>query len=616
MSIEISNSATIKNNSHHTSIATGDTQIRFLSLLKPYTKKIFIAFSFLFLSVACTLSAPLIIKIFIDDYITHNYYPLIDCALIGATIFLYDLASSIFRYLQGIRFQTLSLELVYSIRKNIFQHLLRLPMKIFDQRPTGSLISRVTNDTENITLLVTNVFPACIEGAVMALGIFIALTFLNIKLAFIAVFSIPLLALGVYLFQKFSKPYVEQAQSLVSQINTQLSEYIQGMFIIRAYQQTDRLKNMFKEKNIEYENVRSKTVLYNAIFLRSFGRLIMILCIIISLFYFYRDHEKGLLEPGLIFVFVNYLERLFEPLMNISMQLNQWQQSMVSAGRIFSYMDEPTDDYLNQSMPYAIKPFNTEHKDSAYMACNKSIEFRQVSLSYDQKTFALRDVTFDLYNHEFIGIVGHTGSGKSSIVNLLMGLYPPSSGEIFIHGHPITSYTEYQLRSLIGLILQEPYIFRDTVRSNITLKNPDISDEQLKYIIDAIHLTQTIERLPGQLDYQFGERGNELSTGEKQLLAFARTLLLSPPILILDEATASIDSELESTIKMALDTLKKGRTTIVIAHRLATIFDADRIIVMDQGRILDIGNHATLLSRCPTYQALYKAHYAEFLHSS
>lgn len=604
----MSNSTDILLSTHLTHISTKKTQLRFIKLLLPELKAIFVAFIFLSISITLTLSAPFVIKYFIDFYITNNYYPLIECILFALLVLSLDTFSSIFRYFQGIKFQVLSLNIVYNLRTQLFSHILKYPIKTFDTNPVGGFVSRVTNDTENITLLVTNVLPAFIEGILMSVGIFIALAILDLHLALITSLFILPLFLGIFSFQKLSKPYVEKAQATLSEINGKLNEYIQGMFLIQTLQKTTFFINQFSIKNTDYENFRNKTVLFNGLFLRSFGQLIMQACLAACLFYFFFKYDKDVSYIGLIFVFVNYLERLFEPLLNISMQLNQWQQSLISAGRIFAYLDEPTDQTFdinkttlgaqNQSDNKQIHPNGT------------ALEFNHVSLSYDNgHSFALKDVSFMVKEGEFIGIVGHTGSGKSSIVNVLMGLYPITQGSITLLGFPIENYSEESLRKRVGLVLQEPYLFSDSILKNICLEMSNINDALLQQVLSQSRAELCVNRLPGGLKYILGERGNELSTGEKQLIAFARTLLHSPQLLILDEATASIDAELEEAIKTAIVSARKGRTTLAIAHRLSSIQDADRILVLDKGKMVGFGTHMDLMNSCAQYYKLYQSQY-------
>lgn len=414
---------------------------------------------------------------------------------------------------------------------------------------------------------------------------------LDWKLTSLIVLFLPVIFVLVDQYRKRSAPIVAKTRSLLSSINSKLAESIEGIRIIQAFSQEERLKEEFEAINQEHLDYASRSMALDSLFLRPALSLVKILAYALLMTYFGLDWSQAGISAGLIYAFIQYVNRLFDPLLDVTQHFSTLQTSMVSAGRVFTLMDQTIEEPLQLDRGTKI--------DKGH------IVFEDVCFSYDGKRQILDKVSFEVRQGQTIAFVGATGSGKSSIINVFMRFYEFQSGRILIDGQDIRSFSQEELRSAIGLVLQDPFLFHGTIATNIQMYQ-DISREEIEEAARFVDAAPFIEKLPEKYDHLVTERGTAFSTGQRQLLAFARTMASQPKILILDEATANIDSETEQTVQTSLEKMRKGRTTIAIAHRLSTIQDADCIYVLDKGKIIESGNHEKLLALKGHYHRMYQ----------
>ena len=413
---------------------------------------------------------------------------------------------------------------------------------------------------------------------------------LDIRLTGLIVLFLPLIVLLVNLYRKKSVAIIEKTRALLSDINAKLSESIEGIHIIQAFNQEKRLKKEFDAINEEHLIYASRSISLDSLFLRPAMSLLKLLAYAVLMAYFgYRGIYLGI-TAGTMYAFIQYINRLFDPLIEVTQNFSTLQTSMVSAGRVFALIDERT--------------YEPEQRDTAAKVTEGNVRFENVSFSYDGKHQILDNISFSVNKGETIAFVGSTGSGKSSIINVLMRFYEFQSGRVLLDGVDIRDYSQAELRKNIGLVLQDPFLYHGTIKSNIAMYQ-DLTDEEIKAAAEFVDANHFIDKLPEGYDSPVSERGSSFSTGQRQLLAFARTVASQPKILILDEATANIDSETEAIVQNSLAKMRQGRTTIAIAHRLSTIQDANCIYVLDKGRIIEHGSHEELLALGGTYHKMY-----------
>lgn len=413
---------------------------------------------------------------------------------------------------------------------------------------------------------------------------------LDIRLTGLIVLFLPLIVLLVNLYRKKSVVIIEKTRALLSDINAKLSESIEGIHIIQAFNQEKRLKKEFDAINEEHLIYASRSISLDSLFLRPAMSLLKLLAYAVLMAYFgYRGIYLGI-TAGTMYAFIQYINRLFNPLIEVTQNFSTLQTSMVSAGRVFALIDERT--------------YEPEQRDTAAKVTEGNVRFENVSFSYDGKHQILNNISFSVNKGETIAFVGSTGSGKSSIINVLMRFYEFQSGRVLLDGVDIRDYSQAELRKNIGLVLQDPFLYHGTIKSNIAMYQ-DLTDEEIKAAAEFVDANHFIDKLPEGYDSPVSERGSSFSTGQRQLLAFARTVASQPKILILDEATANIDSETEAIVQNSLAKIRQGRTTIAIAHRLSTIQDANCIYVLDKGRIIEHGSHEELLALGGTYHKMY-----------
>lgn len=502
------------------------------------------------------------------------------------------LISAFFLYYETYLLQFASNRIIQKMRDDVFDHIQRLPISYFVNNPAGTILARVTNDTEAIRELYVRVLSVFASGIVYMIGIFIALMILDFKLALICMLLIPIMYVWMKVYKKVGGKYNRVIRETNSKINGNLNESIQGMNIIQAFNQTERMKNEFEELNELHREYQTKMNTFTALTSFNLVNVVRNLTFVTFILYFGGAALDGttIVTAGVLYAFVDLLTRLFEPVNQVVSQLALLEQARVAGSRVFELLDEPIEDMSYEPIP----------------RYEGDVIFDDVSFAYEKDEFVLNNISFHVKPGETAAFVGHTGSGKSTIMNLLFRFYDPTYGKIKIDGKDTTQLAKQQVRSHIGIVLQDPFIFTGTIISNITMNDPSISREQAIAALKAVGADRFIEKLPNKYDEPVKEKGNEFSTGERQLLSFARALAFDPAILILDEATANIDTETEAMIQKALNVLKKGRTTLIIAHRLSTIQQADQIFVLKHGKMIEKGNHDSLLKDQGEYYKMYE----------
>lgn len=561
---------------------------RLMSYLKPYKFLTAVALALLLLTTVVRSVIPLIASYFIDHFLTDMNQT---AMLILVGYYLMYVLQTIIQYLGNFYFAHVSYSVVREIRRDAFANMEKLGMAYFDQTPAGSIVSRLTNDTEAVSDMFSGILSSFISAIFIFTVTLLTMLRLNAVLTgWVAIF-LPFIFILVNLYRKKSVAVIEKTRTLLSDINSKLSESIEGIRIIQSFSQEDRLKDEFEAINEEHVLYANRSMALDSLFLRPAMSLLKLLAYAILMAYFgFRGMEIGI-SAGLMYAFIQYVNRLFDPLIEVTQNFSTLQTSMVSAGRVFDLIDE--------------RQYEPEQKNGEATVQAGNIEFKNVSFSYDGERQILDNISFKVNQGETIAFVGSTGSGKSSIINVFMRFYEFQSGEVLLDGVDIREYPKEELRRNIGLVLQDPFLYHGTIKSNIKMYQ-DISDEAVQAAAAFVDADQFIQKLPEKYETKVTERGSSFSTGQRQLLAFARTVASQPKILILDEATANIDSETETIVQESLKKMRQGRTTIAIAHRLSTIQDANCIYVLDKGKIIESGSHDELLSQKGTYYRMYQ----------
>lgn len=557
-------------------------------------KKLFIAgFIILFFAVVTELLGPVIGMYIIDHHIkdsgeTINMQPILQ--LLGL-YFLIAVVYAIMSYYQTIVFQTAGSNVIKHLRTNLFEHIQKLPIKYFDNLPAGKVVARITNDTQTILELFTVMLPTYIAGFANILGIIIVIFYFNAKVGLLALIVVPLLFFWLMLYRKISDKYNHIVRERNSDMNAMLNESINGMTIIQAFNQEAKIQREYDELNKEYLKNYERIIKLDSLTSHNLMGIIRSAVFLIMIYIFGQSFlsNEATLTAGMMYILVDYLTRLFNPMFNIVNQLSVLEQARVSSNRVFEMMDE-TPEIIEQG---------------ELLITRGEVKFQNVSFGYKKDELVLKDINIHAAPGQTIGLVGHTGSGKSSIMNLLFRFYDPTEGQILIDGVDTKSVTKASMRSRMGIVLQDPYLYTGTILSNITLGDNRISRQTAEHALMRVGGHRVLQSLEQGIDTEVVERGATLSSGQRQLISFARALAFDPKILILDEATASIDSETEAMIQQAMDVLKSGRTTFVIAHRLSTIKNADQILVLDKGEIIEHGTHDELIALQGQYAKMY-----------
>jgi len=505
------------------------------------------------------------------------------------------LAGFILNYVQALLLNYAAQRQIFEMRQALFNHLMHQNLTFFDRNPVGRLVTRVTNDMKNISEMYTNVLINAVKDILLLTGTIFVMFALNAKLAVVSLITFPLIGLAAWRFRTKARAAHRSVKVKIARINASLSENIAGMKIIQIFDQQKSIKEEFERVNNDHLSASLEEIRVFAIF-RPAMNLIYSLTLAILIWYGGGRALQGALELGVLFAFINYTEQFYRPIFDLSEKFNILQSAMASAERIFLLFD--TDETIPRSnTPVKLEPFRGE------------IEFKNVWFCYEPENWVLKNVSFKVEPGDTVAFVGATGSGKTTIISLLNRFYDIQKGQILVDGHDIKSINLDDLRSKLGMVLQDVFLFAGDIKGNIRLNQTDMPMDCLESVARHVNADPFIKKLPGGYDEPVQERGSTLSSGQRQLLSFARALAFSPDVLILDEATANIDTETEHLIQEAIDRIVKNRTTIVVAHRLSTIQHADNIIVLHKGEVREVGNHEQLLEHGGIYHSLYRLQY-------
>lgn len=566
------------------------TFFRLMRYMLRYKGLSILALLFILMTSIFATAIPLLAQYYIDNFITKN----IAKAGLYILIIYFGLfiLRVVFTFLGEYYFAKVAHSIVRDLRNDSFANLQKLGMSYFDKTPVGSVVSRLTNDTQAVADMFGTIFSSFLNTILMFVVTLSAMIALSWQLTIYMILFIPVMVGSVYLYQKLSSRLVEISRAKISEMNTKLSESIEGMKIIQAFNQEQRLIDEFGEVNNEHLRYYTKSLKVDSLLLRPAMALFKVLAYGVIVMYFGLSFESAGFTAGIIYAFIQYTNQLFNPLIELMQNFSILQTSIISAGRVFTLIDN--------------EEYEPEQKESDYKILRGDIEFKNVSFSYDGKRDVLKNISFSVKNGESIAFVGATGSGKSSIMNLFLRFYDYDRGEILIDGVNIKDYSSKELRNSVGLVLQDPFLYHGTVESNIKMYNESLTREDVIEAAKFVDAHNFIDKLEDKYDSLVTERGSTFSSGERQLLTFARTIASKPKILILDEATANIDSETEELIQHSLEKMRKGRTTIAIAHRLSTIQDSSYIYVLDKGEIIESGTHDELIALKGNYYKMYQ----------
>ena len=562
---------------------------RILSYSKSYKKLFFISLFLTLLLASLAIVRPLLISKALNDFVINQKSELglnSICLLI-----LFFLIIEAFGQVVNLRLTNLlGQNIVRDLRTQVYSHILQLKNKYFDTTPVGTLVTRAVSDIESLSEVFTQGFIV-IAGDLVMLIIFIsAMFYKNWMLAIIALSTLPLLLIATALFKRGVKKSFTEVRNAVAALNTFTQEHITGMRILQLFNREEVELNKFKEINKTHRVANIKSIFYYSVFFPIVEILSSFSIALIIWFVGVRSNSYNI-NLGDITFFIMMINMFFRPIRMLADRLNTLQMGFVSAERVFKVLD--TNEMISN------------HGKLIFESVKQSIEFKKVSFSYIKDHFVLKDISFKINANETVALVGSTGAGKSTVINLLSRFYEFEEGQILIDGHQINNYTLETLRQNTGVILQDVYLFNDTILNNITLCNPNISIEQVMDATKKIGLQEYILSLPNGFNYQVTERGQSLSAGQRQLIAFIRAFVYQPAIFILDEATATIDTQTELLIQQAVEKISDGRTSIIIAHRLSTIKHVSKVIVFEKGRIIEEGSISELLDKPSKFKTLY-----------
>ncbi|MBU5377218.1 MAG: SmdB family multidrug efflux ABC transporter permease/ATP-binding protein [Pantoea sp.] len=561
---------------------------RLLAYGRPWRRSLSLAVGLLWIAAAAEVTGPVLVSYFIDNLVAKHQMPWgIVAGLVTGFILLQLLAAGL-HYFQSLLFNRAAIGVVQQLRSDVMDAALRQPLSAFDTQPVGQIISRVTNDTEVIRDLYVTVVATVLRSAALIGAMMVAMFSLDWRMALVAMAIFPLVLAVMLIYQRYSTPIARRVRSYLADINNGFNEVINGMSVIQQFRQQARFGERMSQASRSHYQARMQTLRLDGFLLRPLLSLFsaVILCGLLMLFSF---SSPGIFEVGVLYAFITYLGRLNEPLIELTTQQSMLQQAVVSGERIFELMDAAQQRYGSDDRPLA----------------SGRISLRQLSFAYRADREVLSDINLEVPARSFVALVGHTGSGKSTLANLLMGYYPATRGEIWLDDRSIGQLSHQTLRRGIAMVQQDPVVLADSLLANVRLGR-DISEEAVWQALEQVQLDSLARALPDGIHTRLGEQGNNLSVGQKQLLALARVLVEMPQILILDEATANIDSGTEQAIQQTLSRLRQHTTLVVIAHRLSTITEADTILVLHRGQVVEQGDHAALLAREGRYWQMYQ----------
>ncbi|CAM6905575.1 SmdB family multidrug efflux ABC transporter permease/ATP-binding protein [Enterobacter intestinihominis] len=561
---------------------------RLLAYGSPWRKPLSIAVLLLWIAAIAEVTGPLLISYFIDNMVAKSYLPLGLVAGLGVAYVGLQLTAAGLHYAQSLLFNRAAVGVVVQLRTDVMDAALRQPLSEFDTQPVGQVISRVTNDTEVIRDLYVTVVATVLRSAALIGAMLVAMFSLDWRMALVAITIFPAVLIVMVIYQRYSTPIVRRVRAYLADINDGFNEVINGMSVIQQFRQQARFGERMGEASRSHYMARMQTLRLDGFLLRPLLSLFsaLVLCGLLMLF---GLTTRGTIEVGVLYAFISYLGRLNEPLIELTTQQSMLQQAVVAGERVFELMDRPRQTYGDDERPLE----------------SGSIAFDHVSFAYRDDQLVLQDINLEVPSRGFVALVGHTGSGKSTLASLLMGYYPLTQGEIRLDGRPLASLSHNALRKGVAMVQQDPVVLADTFYANVTLGRP-FTPEQVWEVLETVQLADLARGLSEGINTRLGEQGNNLSVGQKQLLALARVLIETPQVLILDEATASIDSGTEQAIQQALAAVRDHTTLVVIAHRLSTIVDADTILVLHRGQAVERGTHRALLEAKGRYWQMYQ----------
>lgn len=564
--------------------------MRLIAYMKPYAHWVIFALLLVLGQTAFDLYRPMLVGDAIDTFGANGDYDVIIATAIKYAVVL--ALSFAFNIAQTWILQKTGQNIILQMRKDLYRHIQSLGSRYFDITPVGKLVTRVTNDVEALNEMYSGILVQLFRNIVKIVGLAGVMLVLDVRLAAISFVLMPLVIGLTVLCQKIARNIYRLYRTRLTDINTFLSEHLSGMKIIQIFGRQERKFEEFHDKNTKLYKAFYREMLMYAVF-RPLIYILSILSLMIVLWFGSKNVFDEIISVGTLYIFSNYIRSFFDPIQELAEQFSTLQSSIASAEKIFTVMDE--DEFIPEVE-------NPKQPDKI----TGKIEFDHVWFAYDGENYVLKDVSFVINPGEKVAFVGATGAGKSSILNLIGRYYDIQKGHIYIDGIDIRQFSKKQLRSAIGQMQQDVFIFEGDVAYNIRLNDNDITDEQVKEAAEYVNASHFIEKLPQGYHEPVTERGATFSAGERQLLSFARTLAHNPSILVMDEATANIDTETEILIQEALEKLMDGRTTIMVAHRLSTIQHADCIMVMHKGRICERGTHRELLEQDGIYRKLYE----------
>ena len=560
-----------------------------------HKRRMFLGLFLLIFAMSAQFAAPFAIGEIMDKEMTRANIIMPNILKLSGIYVLLVMLDSFFSFLSGLEFRVVAMKIITRMRNELYSKIQSMPISYFDNVPVGSIVSKITNDTNAVQGLYMTVMGQIVMSVGYIVGLYIVLFVINPFFGGVVLLILPIIVFAIIFYSKRASIYNDKIRTLLTQIMGSLNEIVQGMPIIQAF---NRQKQIFDEFEALVKKRRSyafKMVVLDSMGTYNIIAVVKDISLIVLIYFFGKMFLDGssLATVGGIYIYIQYLNILFNNLTRITEQLRDMQKAGAAAKHIFEVLDMKSMENVGKS-------------DVEESSIKGEVIFENVSFYYKDNEYVLNDINIKVKNGQNIGLVGHTGSGKSSIMNLLMKFYAPQKGRILIDGLDLVDLSDKFIRKQMGIVLQEPFLFSGTILSNITLNNTNITRDDAINALKMVGGEELLLSLKNGIDTQVVERGATLSSGQRQLISFARALAHNPKILILDEATSSIDSETEQIIQNAMQVLMKGRTTFVIAHRLSTIKNADRIYLLDRGRILEEGNHEELIELRGKYYNMYQ----------